>query len=95
MSKEKQIEEMAKAIDGALMSELGVRLNDDILAKIAEHLYDANCRKQSEVTMKIFEEIDEILAVWAKFVPEAWHIHQEIAELKKKYIGEQENEQKI
>lgn len=49
MSKEKQIEEMAKIVDEFFKSELGVNFNDNILAKIAGHLYDADCRKQSEV----------------------------------------------
>jgi hypothetical protein len=48
MSKEKQIEEMARVVDEIFKSELGVNFNDDILAKIAERLYDADCRKQSE-----------------------------------------------
>ena len=46
--REKQIEEMAKIIDGSLMSVLGVRLNDDILARLAEHHYNAGYRKQEE-----------------------------------------------
>lgn len=45
MSKEKQIEEMVKIIDGSLMSVLGARLNDDILTRLAEYHYNAGCRK--------------------------------------------------
>ena len=49
MSREKQtVEEMAKVIGESLLSVLGVRLNDDILVRLAEHPYEAGYRKQSE-----------------------------------------------
>ena len=50
MSKEnKIIEEMAKVTSEALMSELGIRLDDKFLLRLAKHFYNAGYSKQSEV----------------------------------------------
>lgn len=49
MSKEnKIIEEMAKVTSEALMSELGIRLDDKFLLRLAKHFYNAGYSKQSE-----------------------------------------------
>ena len=53
MSKEKQIEEMVKVMDESLLSELGIRLNDNFLARLAEHHYNAGYRKQSENVIEL------------------------------------------
>ena len=37
MTEEKQIEEMAKVTSEALMSELGIRLDDKFLLRLAKH----------------------------------------------------------
>ena len=55
MSKEKRIKEMAEIIGESLLSVLGVRLNDDILARLAEHPCTAGYRKQSEGEWTRFE----------------------------------------
>ena len=49
MSEEKQIiEEMAKVTSEALMSELGIRLDDKFLLRLAKHFYNAGYSKQSK-----------------------------------------------
>lgn len=104
MSKEKHIEEMAKhcpcyfgekcCIDGELPEKC------DMLCQFgtyAEILYTAGYRKQSEVAMEIFEEIEKFMnsldrRYMASGNPkQSWGVRgamAEIAELKKKYTGE-------
>ena len=70
MDREKQIEEMARdifapkvAIDGidiAFASVHGADKPDSHFMRIAQHLYNAGYRKQSEVAKEIFEEIDNM-----------------------------------
>ena len=54
----KQIEEMAKVIDKSLMSELGLRLNDEFLVRLAEHHYSEGYRKQSEVVEEYRQKVN-------------------------------------
>lgn len=61
MSREKQtVEEMAKVIGESLLSVLGVRLNDDILVRLAEHPYNAGYRKQSEGEWELHGNDDDL-----------------------------------
>jgi hypothetical protein len=57
MSKEKQIEEMAKDVKIAHDEEKYLTSDKSIKA-IAEHLYNAGYRKSSDVAEEIFAEID-------------------------------------
>ena len=64
MSKEKQIEEMVKALNEATFGvnthTLADHLKPETINKVAEYLYNAGYRKQSEVAKEIFEKIDII-----------------------------------
>ncbi len=104
MNKENQIKEMAKVIDKShwkLEQDFtGCHINS---SEIAEYLYNADYRKQSEVVMEIFDEIERILSLnYCCYLPQGATEHYEyyegniakdIAELKKKYTGEKEDEQ--
>ena len=84
MSRDKQIEEMAKDIDKSPwrieQAWRGCNINS---IEIAEHLYTAGYRKASEVAREIFEEIEKLLAVDRNC--EANLDVRDLAELKKKY----------
>lgn len=87
MSREKQIEEMAKVICE----------NIDRIDGLAEALYNAGYRKASEVAREIFEEIDNILYKFSYpsltaigkinvMQAEGYHLRtRDYAELKKKF----------
>ena len=89
MSRDKQIEEMAKVIKSSLDG-LGsgnfTFSGDGISTMFAEALYNAGYRKSSEVAREIFEEIDPLLD---KYMNDANYstgeIIYDLAELKKKY----------
>lgn len=64
MSKDKQIEEMAKVIKSSLDGLGSENFNftgDEISTMFAEALYNAGYRKASDVAREIFEEIDKIV----------------------------------
>lgn len=95
MSKEKQIEEMAKVIDGSLMSVLGVRLNDEVLERLAEHHYNTGCRKQGEVVSEIITEIanrmERFTEVGYVSIP-VCDLKRDLAEIRAKYTEGQNNQ---
>ena len=96
MSKEKQtVEEMAKVIGESLLSVLGVRLNDDILARLAEHPYNAGYHKQSEVALDVIRKVkNKVRKYKHNMVNPYEHIILYLNELEKKYTEEQNNENK-
>lgn len=59
MSREKQIEEMHELSESIYMSGHGLEWKDS--DDIAEQLYNAGFRKQSEVAREIFEEIEKVI----------------------------------
>lgn len=97
MSKEKQIEEMAKALtkyekvlcerlpkDKCLLtSAIHAQVSCDY-CKIAEFLYNAGYRKQSEVAREIFEDIEKSCRVFGVYGIHGY-LMDDIAKLKKKY----------
>lgn len=101
-SKEKQIEEMAKAINKSHwrieQDFTGCHINS---TEIAEALYNAGYRKSTDLAEEIFAEIEKMLLDnhigHYKTTIDTWcynfnnEIISEIAELKKKYT-EEENE---
>ena len=100
MSKEKQIEEMAEAI----FQNCNCGLFYSEAEKIARFVIEEQgYRKQSEVANEIFDEIERILSLnYCCCLPQGATEHYEyyegniakdIAELKKKYTGEKEDEQ--
>ncbi len=95
MSKEKQIEEMAKAICSACAIRENCKLEDVCRATLqeSEALYNAGYRKQSEVAREIFEEIENLSVNTVDDWGNSVQIISEIdyAELKKKY-SEDKNE---
>ena len=95
MDREKQIEEMAEAI----FQNCNCGLFFSEAEKIARFVIEEQgYRKQSEVVMEIFDEIERILSLnYCCCLPQGATEHYEyyegniakdIAELKKKYIGE-------
>lgn len=62
MSKEKQIDEMARSLNeatfGVNVHTLADHLHPETIHKVAEYLYNAGYRKQREVAMEIFDEIE-------------------------------------
>ena len=102
MNREKQIEEMAKVMCG------GCTDNKECMRCLcadwynAETLYNAGYRKQSEVAKEIFDDIERILSLnYCCCLPQGATEHYEyyegniakdIAELRKKYTGEKEDE---
>lgn len=98
MGREKQIEEMAEAI----FQNCNCGLFFSEAEKIARFVIEEQgYRKQSEVVMEIFEEIEKLVSTNKKTVGCATYEEtifyiedfiEDIAELKKKYTGEKENE---
>ena len=93
------IDEMAKVID-EYTEPLSARdiHKADFSEQFAKHLYNAGYRKQSEVAREIFEEIEQVMSsldrrYMASGNPkQSWGVRgamAEIAELKKKYTGEE------
>ena len=79
----KQIKEMVKDLDVIY----GTDFKGDYksgLRDIAERLYNAGYRKQSEVAREIFEEIDENVLGGHFLKSYEWH-EEEYAKLKKKF----------
>ena len=102
MGREKEIEEMAKII--ARRSADFRNPNVAFMTtsrKTADSIYSAGYRKQSEVVMEIFEEIEKLVSTNKKTVGCATYEEtifyiedfiEDLAELKKKYTGEKEDE---
>lgn len=89
-NKEKQIEEMAEAI----FQNCNCGLFFSEAEKIARFVIEEQgYRKQSEVVMEIFEEIDNIIynLMNSPFYSSGDVVY-ELTELKKKYIGEKEDD---
>ena len=96
MSRDKQIEEMAKAIcseyDCVIPCQscayYGYANCRDV--KSAEKLYNAGYRKSTDLAEEIFAEIEKIFGVhlWLNATPNEY---EDYKELKKKYIGEDTN----
>lgn len=71
MSRDKQIEEMAKDLGGTWVVDLEGNPHDlsEVLMQcdietISEQLYEMNYRKASDVAREIFEEIEEIAKIY-------------------------------
>ena len=93
MSRDKQIEEMAKVISTLPPLEIyGARSYGKkifLVTHLAEHLYIHDYRKASDVAEEIFAEIEDTLDRCAK--DNGAMIIWALAELKKKYIGKDTN----
>ena len=90
MSREKQIEEIANILWHIPNNYFLNSYND--CERIAECIYDdGGYRKQSEVAKEIFDAIKEKLIFNTYGI--ATISNKTFCELKKKYIGEKENEQ--
>ena len=97
-NKEKQIEEMAEAI----FQNCNCGLFFSEAEKIARFVIEEQgYRKQSEVVMEIFDDIEKLVSTNKKTVGCATYEEtifyiedfiEDLAELKKKYTGEKENE---
>ena len=103
MLREKQIEELGKILcgmkngcDGCMCDK--VHCNEK---NYAEEIYKAGYRKQSEVVMEIFDDIEKLVSTNKKTVGCATYEEtifyiedfiEDLAELKKKYTGEKEDE---
>ena len=102
MNREKQIEEMAKVMCG------GCTDNKECMRCLcadwynAETLYNAGYRNQREVAKEFFDEIEKLVSANKKTVGCATYEEtifyiedfiEDLAELKKKYTGEKEDEQ--
>ena len=86
MSKEKQIEEMASALNFCKNTPIEeCHSKVDCKHCLAEQLYNAGYRKQSEIAEEIFAEADKIFMATCLSLEtyKAW------CELKKKYTKEQ------
>ena len=103
MSREKQIEEMANIL-WHIPNNYYYYLNSyNDCKRIAECIYDdGSYRKQSEVAKEIFDEIKKLVSTNKKTVACATYEEtifyiedfiEDLAELKKKYTGEKEDEQ--
>lgn len=97
----KQIEEMAKDLDACpfIQAPIGCDQHEGSIA-IAEYLYNADYRKIGGLAEEIFAEIEQVMIsldrrYMASGNPkQSWGVRgamTEIAELKKKYIGEDTN----
>ena len=101
MSREKQIEEIANILWHIPNNYFLNSYND--CKRIAECIYDdGEYRKQSEVAKEIFDEIEKLVSTNKKTVACATYEEtifyiedfiEDLAELKKKYTGEKEDEQ--
>ena len=101
MTREKQIEEMANILWHIPNNYFLNSYND--CERIAECIYDdGGYRKQSEVAKEIFDEIEKLVSTNKKTVACATYEEtifyiedfiEDLAELKKKYAGEKEDEQ--
>ena len=99
MDREKQIEEMAEAI----FQNCNCGLFFSEAEKIARFVIEEQgYRKQSEVVMEIFDDIEKLVSTNKKTVGCATYEEtifyiedfiEDLAELKKKYTGEKEDEQ--
>ena len=97
MNKEKQIEEMAVIVSNSIREWANDLPPISCPVYNAEALYNAGYRKQkeverlkAEVAREIFEELEELK--WMPFESEHYVVgYDDIAELKKKYMGK-ENE---
>ena len=88
MDREKQIEEKHELSESIYMSGHGLDWKDS--DDIAEQLYSAGYRKQSEVAMEI---IGEILSSHTLDIDGFFTMHEsELTELKKKYTEESGND---
>ena len=85
MSEEKQIEEMARGMVDSDNKEAADALSL-FFVKVAEHLYNAGYRKQSDVAREIFEHLECMFS--PVFTYTGHTIKEYIAELKKKYTEE-------
>ena len=102
MGREKEIEEIAKII--ARRSAAFRNPNVAFMTtarKTADSIYSAGYRKQREVAMEIFDEIEKLVSTNKKTVGCATYEEtifyiedfiEDLAELKKKYTGEKEDE---
>ena len=100
MTREKQIEEIANILWHIPNNYFLNSYND--CERIAECIYDdGGYRKQSEVVMEIFEEIEKLVSTnkktdgCATYEETIFYIEdfiEDLAELKKKYAGEKEDE---
>ena len=98
MTREKQIEEMAEAI----FQNCNCGLFFSEAEKIARFVIEEQgYRKQSEVVMEIFDDIEKLVSTNKKTVGCATYEEtifyiedfiEDLAELKKKYTGEKEDE---
>ena len=98
MTREKQIEEMAEAIFQNCNCGLFFSESEKIARFVIE---EQGYRKQWEVTMEIFDEIEKLVSTNKKTVACATYEEtifyiedfiEDLAELKKKYTGEKEDE---
>ena len=103
MNREKEIEEMANIL-WHIPNNYYYYLNSyNDCKRIAECIYDdGGYRKQSEVAKEIFDEIEKLVSTNKKTVGCATYEEtifyiedfiEDLAELKKKYTGEKEDEQ--
>lgn len=102
MGREKEIEEIAKII--ARRSAAFRNPNVAFMTtarKTADSIYNAGYRKQNEVVMEIFDDIEKLVSTNKKTVGCATYEEtifyiedfiEDLAELKKKYTGEKEDE---
>ena len=97
MSREKQIEEMAEAIFQNCNCGLFFSEAEEIARFVIE---EQGYRKQSEVVMEIFDDIEKLVSTNKKTVGCATYEEtifyiedfiEDLAELKKKYTGEKED----
>lgn len=101
---EKQIEELSKIIDKSPwkveQDATGCHINS---YEIAEYLYNSFCHKQVDITKKIFDDIEKMLKDQEVVTENQrckevgdWLLHdyllRKLAELKKKYTEESEND---
>lgn len=86
MSREKQIEEMAKVIEITEQIARDAHCGYPSPRMIASDLYDKGYREQAEVARKILWEIGREFG--GAYFYKGYTIERYIAELKKKYIGE-------
>ena len=97
MTRDKQIEKMAKDISkkqqGGWRFVIDDYTTDVDNEKLAEHLYNADYRKASEVAREIFEEIDRMIY---RLLNDRHYIVgdmcYEVEELKKKYTESEDTE---
>ena len=90
MTKEKQIEEIAKNICGMKNGCVGCMFNKSNCyeRKDAEAIYNAGYRKASEVAREIFEEIERVLTDNEVYYRQTDKMREDFIKLKKKYTEE-------